>query len=68
MRSSAARWLIAREFFIQEGAGPALEQAIRRGQGAMALNVTPNGQVHVHELFIDGLRYRRWLRDNAQRQ
>jgi len=58
----------AREFFIQEGAGPALEQAIRRGQGAMALNVTPNGQVHVHELFIDGLRYRRWRRDNAQRQ
>src|SRR5205085_5779175 len=33
-----------REFFIQEGAGPALEQAIRQGQGAMALNVAPNGQ------------------------
>jgi len=57
-----------REFFIQENAGPALEQAIRRGQGAIALNVTPNGQVHVHELFIDGVPHRRWLRDNAQRQ
>jgi len=57
-----------REFFIQEGAGPALEQAIRHGQGAIALNVTPNGQVRVHELFIDGMPHRRWLRDNAQRQ
>jgi GDYXXLXY protein len=57
-----------REFFIQENAGPALEQAIRRGQGAIALNVTPNGQAHVHELFIDGVPHRRWLRDNAQRQ
>jgi hypothetical protein len=57
-----------REFFIQEDAGPALEQAIRRGQGAMALNVTPNGQVRVHELFIDGVPHRRWLRDNAPRQ
>ena len=37
-----------REFFIQEGAGPALEQAIRHGQGAIALNVTPDGQVRVH--------------------
>jgi hypothetical protein len=54
-----------REFFIQEDAGPALEQAIRRGQGAIALNVTPNGNVSIHELFIDGLRHRRWLRDNA---
>jgi uncharacterized membrane-anchored protein len=57
-----------REFFIQEDAGPALEQAIRRGQGAMALNVTPNGQVRVHELFIDGVPHRRWLHDNAPRQ
>ncbi len=57
-----------REFFIQEGAGPALEQAIRRGQGTIALNVAPNGQVRVHELFIDGMRYRQWLRNNAQRQ
>ena len=57
-----------REFFIQEDTGPALEQAIRRGQGAMALNVTPNGQVRVHELFIDGVPHRRWLRDNAPRQ
>ena len=57
-----------REFFIQEDAGPALEQAIRHGQGTIALNVTPNGQVRVHELFIDGVPYRRWLRDNAQRQ
>ena len=57
-----------REFFIQEDTGPALEQAIRRGQGAMALNVTPNGQVRVHELFIDGVPHRRWLRDNMQRQ
>jgi uncharacterized membrane-anchored protein len=57
-----------REFFIQEDAGPALEQAIRRGQGAMALNVTPNGQVRVHELFIDGVPHRRWLRDNTGRQ
>ena len=56
-----------REFFIQEDAGPSLEQAIRRGQGAMALNVTPNGQIRVHELFIDGVPHRRWLRDNAQR-
>jgi uncharacterized membrane-anchored protein len=57
-----------REFFIQEDTGPALEQALRRGQGAMALNVTPNGQIRVHELFIDGVPHRRWLRDNAQRQ
>ena len=57
-----------REFFIQEDTGPALEQAIRRGQGAMALNVTPNGQIRVHELFIDGVPHRRWLRDNAPRQ
>src|SRR5262245_27558709 len=57
-----------REFFIQEGAGTALEQAIRRGQGAIALNVTPSGQVQVHELFIDGMRYRRWLRDHVQHQ
>ena len=57
-----------REFFIQEDAGPALEQAIRRGQGAMVLNVTPNGQVRVHELFIDGVPHRRWLRDNTGRQ
>ena len=54
-----------REFFIQEDAGPALEQAIRRGQGTMVLNVAPNGQVQVHELFIDGVPHRRWLRDNA---
>jgi len=57
-----------REFFIQEDAGPALEQAIRRGQGAIALNVTPNGQVRVHDLLIDGVPHRRWLRDNAQRR
>jgi uncharacterized membrane-anchored protein len=57
-----------REFFIQEDAGPALEQAIRRGQGTMVLNVTPNGQVRVHALLIDGVPHRRWLRDNAQRQ
>ena len=57
-----------REFFIQEDAGPALEQAIRRGGGEIALNVTPHGQVSVHELFIDGVRHRRWLRDNAHRQ
>ena len=57
-----------REFFIQEDAGPALEQAIRRGQGAMALNITPNGQVRLHELFIDGVPHRRWMRDNAPRQ
>ena len=57
-----------REFFIQEDAGPALEQAIRRGQGEIALNVTPNGKVSIHELFIDGVRHRRWLRDNAHRQ
>jgi hypothetical protein len=57
-----------REFFIQEDAGPALEQAIRRGQGTMALNITPNGRVRVHELFIDGVPHRRWLRDNTQRQ
>jgi hypothetical protein len=53
------------EFFIQEDAGPALEQAIHRGQGTMALNVTPNGQVQVHELFIDGVPHRRWLRANT---
>lgn len=57
-----------REFFIQEDAGPALEQAIQRGQGTMALNITPNGQVQVHELFIDGVPHRRWLRANATRQ
>jgi hypothetical protein len=57
-----------REFFIQEDLGPALEQAIHRGRGAIALNLTPNGQVRVHDLFIDGMRYRRWLRANAQRQ
>jgi uncharacterized membrane-anchored protein len=57
-----------REFFIQENAGPALEQAIRHGQGAIALNVTSNGQVRVHELLIDGVPHRRWLRNNAQRQ
>jgi uncharacterized membrane-anchored protein len=57
-----------REFFIQEDAGPALEQAIRREGGTMDLNVTPNGQIRVHELFIDDVRHRRWLRDNAQRQ
>jgi GDYXXLXY protein len=57
-----------REFFIQEDAGPALEQAIRRGQGTIALNVTLNGQVRVHELLIDGIPHRRWLRDNAPRQ
>jgi hypothetical protein len=57
-----------REFFIQEDAGPALEQAIRRGGGAIVLNVTPDGQVRVHELLIDGVQHRRWLRDNAQRQ
>jgi hypothetical protein len=34
----------------------------------MALNVTPNGQLRVHELFIDGVPHRRWLRDNAPRQ
>jgi len=56
-----------REFFIQEDAGPALEQAIQHGQGTMALNVTPNGQVQVHELFIDGVPHRRWLRANATR-
>ena len=55
-----------REFFIQEDAGPALEQAIRRGGGAIVLNVTPDGQVHVHELLIDGVQHRRWQRDNAQ--
>lgn len=57
-----------REFFIQEDAGPALEQAIRHGQGEIALNVTPHGKVSIHELFIDGVRHRRWLRDNSQRQ
>src|SRR5262249_53216300 len=57
-----------REFFIQEGTGPALEQAIRAGQGTISLNVAPSGQVRVHELFIDGMRYRRWLYTNAQRQ
>lgn len=57
-----------RQFFIQEDAGPALEQAIRRGQGAIALNVTPNGQVRVHDLFIDGVPHRRWLHDNAPRR
>ena len=57
-----------REFFIQEDTGPALEQAIRRGGGTMDLNVIPNGQIRVHELFIDDVRHRRWLRDNAQRQ
>ena len=57
-----------REFFIQEDAGPALEEAIRRGQGTMALNVTPGGQVRVHELFIEGMPHRRWLRANTQRQ
>jgi uncharacterized membrane-anchored protein len=57
-----------REFFIQEDAGPALEQAIRRGQGAIALNVTPNGQVRVHALFIGGVPYRRWLHDHTPRQ
>ena len=57
-----------REFFIQENAGPALEQAIRRGQGAIALNVTPEGQLRVHELFIDGVPHRHWLRDNAGHQ
>jgi len=57
-----------REFFIQEDVGPALEQAIRRGQGVIVLNVTPHGQVRVHELFIDGVPHRRWLHDNAQRQ
>jgi hypothetical protein len=31
----------------------------------MALNVTPNGQVQVHELFIDGVPHRRWLRANT---
>ena len=56
-----------REFFIQEDAGPALEQAIRRGQGAIALNVTPNGQVRVHDLLIDGVSHRRWLHNNAPR-
>ena len=56
-----------REFFIQEDAGPALEQAIRRGAGTMDFNVTPNGQIRVHELFIDDVRHRRWLRDNAPR-
>jgi uncharacterized membrane-anchored protein len=55
-----------REFFIQEDAGPALEQAIRRGQGTIALNVTPHGQVRVHELFIDGIPHRRWLRGNVR--
>ena len=57
-----------REFFIQEDTGPALEQAIRRGGGSLDLNVTSNGQIRVHELFIDDVRHRRWLRDNAQRQ
>jgi GDYXXLXY protein len=57
-----------RKFFIQEDAGPALEQAIRLGGGTMALNVTPNGQIQEHELFIERVRHRRWLRDNAQRQ
>ena len=57
-----------REFFIQENAGPALEQAIRRGQGAITLNVTPDGQVRVHELLIDGVPHRRWLHDNAGHQ
>ena len=57
-----------REFFIQENAGLALEQAIRRGGGAIVLNVTPDGQVHVHELLIDGVQHRRWLRDNTSRQ
>ena len=56
-----------REFFIQEDAGPALEQAIRRGQGIMVLNVTPSGQVQVHELFIDSVPHRRWLHANAPR-
>jgi uncharacterized membrane-anchored protein len=57
-----------REFFIQEDAGPALEQAIRRGGGSLDLIVPSNGQLRVHELFIDDVRHRRWLRDNAQRQ
>jgi uncharacterized membrane-anchored protein len=57
-----------REFFIQEDAGPALEQAIRRGQATIALNVTPDGQVRVHELFIDGVPYRRWLHGHTPRQ
>jgi uncharacterized membrane-anchored protein len=57
-----------REFFIQEDASAALEQAIRRGQGTIALNVTPNGQVRVHELFIDGVPYRRWLHDHTPYQ
>jgi hypothetical protein len=57
-----------REFFIQEDAGPALEQAIRRAGGTIDLNVTPHGQIRVHELFIDDVRHRRWLRDNAPRQ
>ena len=57
-----------RKFFIQEDAGLALEQAIRREGGTIDLNVTPNEQIRVHELFIDDVRHRRWLRDNAQRQ
>jgi hypothetical protein len=31
----------------------------------MILNVAPNGQVQVHELFIDGVPHRRWLRAHA---
>jgi hypothetical protein len=57
-----------REFFIQEDAGLALEQALRRGQGSIALNVTPHGQVQVHALLIEGVPHRRWRRDSAQRQ
>ena len=56
-----------RKFFIQEDAGLALEQAIRREGGTIDLNVTSNEQIRVHELFIDDVRHRRWLRDNAQR-
>jgi uncharacterized membrane-anchored protein len=57
-----------REFFIPEDTGPALEQAIRRGQATIALNITPDGQARVHELFIDGVPYRRWLHDYTPRQ
>jgi uncharacterized membrane-anchored protein len=57
-----------REFFIQEDAGPALEQAIRHGGGTVDLNVTPDGQIRVHDLFIDNVRHRRWLRDNTPSQ
>ncbi|MBM3222738.1 MAG: GDYXXLXY domain-containing protein [Candidatus Tectomicrobia bacterium] len=54
-----------REFFIQEDAGPALEQAVRQGVGSIAFNVTADGQMHVHELFIEEVPHRRWLRANA---